>query len=221
MPLRETGKTCWPFLPNNEPTWTQPEQVTSPHMATQEVETTQNCIQQPHTWEAHAVQNGLRLLLLVFGFVELFVSPGCKTSLATNQSCHLESCPFCPGCLNSSLKFVVGREQGQTKSQTMCCQLLGAQPAQLSLLSRGMVEYRGSRACHRLKLLRLTRQNLKTPADNKCTERFRLCSLLCRVCCFTSRRDSPTAALNIWGLMNTPWLLLNLCLLLPQPLTLF
>lgn len=139
MPLREAGKTCWPFLPNNEPTWTQPEQVTSPHMATQtqEVETTQNCIQQPHTWEAHAVQNGLRLLLLVFGFVELFVSPGCKTSLATNQSCHLESCPFCPGCLNSSLKFVVGREQGQTKSQTMCCQLLGAQPAQLSLLSTG------------------------------------------------------------------------------------
>lgn len=89
-------KTCWPFLANNEPTWTQPEQVTSPHMVTQteEVETTQNCIQQPHTWEAQAVENGLRLLLPEFGFLELFVSHGCKTSLATNQSCHLEILSF-------------------------------------------------------------------------------------------------------------------------------
>lgn len=30
MPLREAGKPCWPFLPNNVPTWTQPEQITSP-----------------------------------------------------------------------------------------------------------------------------------------------------------------------------------------------
>lgn len=38
-------------------------------------------------------------------------------------------CPFYPGCLNSSLKLVVGRERGQTKSQTICCQLLTAWPA--------------------------------------------------------------------------------------------
>jgi len=30
----------------------------------------------------------------MFGFVELFVSPGCKTSAATNQRCHLDISSF-------------------------------------------------------------------------------------------------------------------------------
>lgn len=167
----------------------------APHMVTQteEVETIPNCIQQPHTWEAQAVENGVRLLLPMFGFVELFVSPGCKTSLATNQSCHLEMLSF----LSGMFKF---------KPQTCGWQGTGANKEPNNLLSApdcpacssypscpwGMPEYRGSgsRACHRFKLLRLTRQNFKNPTDSKCTETFGLCSLLYRVCCFMSRRKA-------------------------------
>lgn len=36
------------------------------------------------------MENGVRLLLPVFGFAKLFVSSGCKTSLATNRRCPLE-----------------------------------------------------------------------------------------------------------------------------------
>lgn len=167
----------------------------APHMVTQteEVETIQNCIQQLHTWEAHAVDNGVRLLLPVFGLVELFVSPGCKTPLATKWCCHLGILSF----LSRMFKF---------KPQTCGWQRIGENKEPNNLLSapecpacdsypscpRGMVEYRGnvSRACQRFKLLRLTRQNLKNPTDNKCTEIFRLCSLLYRVCCFMRRRKT-------------------------------
>lgn len=136
----------------------------APHMVTrtEEEETIQNCIQQPHIWEAHAVENGVRLLLPVFGFVELFVSPGCKTSLATNWSCHLEILSF----LSRMFKF---------KPQTCGWQGTGANKEPNNLLSapgclacnsypscpQGMLEYTGSglRASRRFKLLRLTRQN--------------------------------------------------------------
>lgn len=100
------------------------------------------------------------------------------------------SCPFHPGCLNSSLRLVVGRERGQTKSPNNLlsapdCPACNSDPS----CPWGMLEYRGSslRACHRFKLLRLTRLNVENPTDNKWTETFGLCSLLCRVCCFTSR----------------------------------
>lgn len=77
----------------------------------------------------------------------------------------------------------------QTKNQTICCQLLTAQTAAVippvhrecwskEAVVQGAVT---DLSCS------VTRQNLKDPTDNKCTETFRLCSLLYRVCCFMSR----------------------------------
>lgn len=80
----------------------------------------------------------------------------------------------------------------QTKNQTICCQLLTAQTAAVippvhrecwskEAVVQGAVT---DLSCS------VTRQNLKDPTDNKCTETFRLCSLLYRVCCFMSREKT-------------------------------
>lgn len=118
------------------------------------------------------------------------MSPGCKSSLATTPSCHRDILPF----LSRMFKFkpqTCGWQGtgGQTKSQTSCCQLLPAWPATLIPPVRGEC-WSGSRACHRFKLLRIARLNVKNPADNKCTETFGFCSLPYRVCCFRSRGKS-------------------------------
>lgn len=79
--------------------------------------------------------------------------------------------PFYSGCLNSRLKLLVGREQGQTNSRMICCQFLTAQhrAARRACNSypshqQGMFEHRGSGLStrHRFKLLRLKHNNRKS-----------------------------------------------------------